>query len=208
MSIVIGLTGQTGAGKTMLSDSLRARGVSVIDADVIAREVVSGSKSCLGDLALEFGCSIIDHNGELNRRRLSRIVFGDKRKLRRLNAITFPHIVDSISDALAACRRAGTPLVVLDAPTLYEAGCDKMCSFVVAVIAPEEERKRRIMQRDGLSEEEALARIHSQHDDAFFKERAAFIIENAGDPSRMIAQMDDILRRAAPGDVTYEEARA
>lgn len=206
MSIVIGLTGQTGAGKTTLSDNLRARGITVVDADVIARDVVSNSKSCLGDLVLEFGCVIIDHNGDLNRRKLSGVVFNDKQKLRRLNAITFPHIVACIEDTLASCRAQRTPLVVLDAPTLYEAGCDKMCRFVVAVIAPEEMRMRRIIQRDNLTEEEALARIRAQHDDQFFRERAAFVIENAQDPAGMIGQMDEILRRAQPGGVKYETA--
>ena len=177
---VIGLTGQTGAGKTTASEALRAGGLPVIDCDLLAREVVNHSKSCLGDLVLAFGCEIIDHNGELNRRRLSGIVFNDRAKLRRLNAITFPHILRRIEEEIERYRRRGAAALVLDAPTLYEAGADKLCYAVVAVTAPEEDRLRRIIARDGLSEEEASARIRSQHDDAFFRARANFLVENTG----------------------------
>lgn len=183
---VIGLTGQTGAGKTTASDALRAGGLPVIDCDLLAREVVNNSKSCLGDLVLAFGCDIIDHNGELNRRKLGAAVFGDKKKLRRLNAITFPHILHRIEEEIERYKKLGTGALVLDAPTLYEAKADKLCSAVVAVIAPEQQRLQRITARDGLSEQEALNRIHSQHDDAFFRARAGYLVENSGSPQELI----------------------
>lgn len=207
MTKVIGLTGQTGAGKTTVSMAMRARGIAVIDADVLARDVVNNSKSCLGDLVLAFGCDMIDHNGELNRRRMASVVFSDKVKLRRLNALTHPHIVARIEDEIRVYRKRGAPLVVLDAPTLYDAGCEKMCAFVVAVLAPEEDRKMRILRRDSLTEEEAASRLRSQHSDTFFRDRANFIIENTQSADSLIEEFDIILRRMCPEQVeAYEKA--
>ncbi len=196
---VIGLTGQTGAGKTTASDALRAGGLPVINCDLLAREVVNNSKSCLGDLVLAFGCEIIDHNGELNRRKLSAAVFGDRKKLRRLNAITFPHIVRRIEEEIGRYQKMGASALVLDAPTLYEAKADRLCDAVVAVIAPEADRLQRILQRDGLSEEEAMNRIRSQHDDAFFRARADYLVENSGTPQELVEAVAAAMNHALAG---------
>lgn len=206
MTYIVGLTGQTGAGKTTVSNTLRERGVPVVDADILARDVVNNSKICLGDLVLAFGCDIIDHNGELNRKRLSAVVFGDKAKLKRLNAITFPHIIQRIEEAVSGYRAQNVPLLVLDAPTLYEAGADRMCGSVIAVIAPQEERLHRIMQRDGLSDQEALARIRAQHTDEFFHAHADFVVENTGTVQDLIGKVDAILHKLLPGGKRANEA--
>lgn len=196
--IVIGLTGQTGAGKTTLCDFLRARGMAVIDADVLARDVANNSKSYLGALVLEFGMEILDHHGELNRKKLADVVFHDRQKLRRLNAITHPHIAARIEEELMRLRDSGVAECILDAPTLFEAGCERMCSFVVAVVAPEEMRLTRIMERDGLSREDAAARSRSQHDEEFFRSRCRFVLENTGSTDLLVRQMDDILEGLHP----------
>ena len=177
----------------MVSGALRDLGIPVLDADVLARDVIDNSKSCLGDLVLEFGCGIIDHNGELNRRAMSAIVFTDRQKLRRLNAITHPHIVRRIEEEVERYRKAETPILVLDAPTLYEAGVDRICVQVIAVIAPQEMRLRRILERDGITEEEAMNRIRSQHDDAFFRQRADFVVVNDGTADAAITQVKTFL---------------
>lgn len=195
---VIGLTGQTGAGKTTVANRLRERGVKVLDADLLAREVIDSSKNCLGDIVLEFGCDMITHHGELNRKKLGKIVFADRQKLRRLNAITRPHIVRRLKEELESCRLAKLPLVVLDAPTLYDAHVDNLCRAVIAVLAPEEIRLRRIMTRDGLNAVDAQNRIHSQHGDLFYKKRAQFIVENTGTREELIGYVDEILDMLLP----------
>ena len=207
MSYVLGLTGQTGAGKTTVCDALRARGVPVIDCDLLAREVIDNSKSCLGDLVLEFGCDVIDHNGELNRRKLGSVVFSDKRRLRRLNETTYPHIMRQIEETVGSYREAAVPLLVLDAPTLYEAGADKLCDAVIAVLAPEEARLRRIMARDALPEPDARNRIKSQHSDGFYKKRADFVVENSGTQAELLGYVDEILAQVCPAqDGIHETA--
>ena len=83
--MIVGLTGQTGAGKSTVSDYLRENGVVVIDADKIAREVVETGSACIADIALEFGCEYINMDGTLNRKKMARTVFNDKEKLKKLN---------------------------------------------------------------------------------------------------------------------------
>ena len=93
---VVGLTGQTGAGKSSVSKIIRAQGIEVIDCDLVSREVVANEKRCVADLALEFSITILNMDGTLNRKRLGSIVFGDKSKLDKLNEIIFPYIKEYI----------------------------------------------------------------------------------------------------------------
>ncbi|MBC8570163.1 dephospho-CoA kinase [Zongyangia hominis] len=179
MSFVLGLTGQTGAGKTTVSQILRRAGFPVIDADGVARAVVEPGRPALLTLAETFGEEIL-REGRLDRRRLGQIVFADKGELMRLNAIMFPHICREIEAQIKALDRAGEKAVVLDAPVLFESGAQQLCDSVCGVIAPVEVRCARIMDRDSLRREEAMDRIRSQHGDAFFYQNCDIIIENSG----------------------------
>jgi dephospho-CoA kinase len=114
---VIGLTGQTGAGKSTVSKRFAAHGAAVIDADAVAREVVSRGGKCLVALVLEFGHEILQSDGTLNRPRLGDLVFTDREKLKKLNAITHPFNMERIEAGIQACRRLAMRFVVLDAPT-------------------------------------------------------------------------------------------
>lgn len=178
---VIGLTGQTGAGKSSVSKIIRSQGVSVIDCDVLAREVVANEKGCLADLALEFSILILNMDGTLNRKKLAEIVFGDPKKLERLNALIFPYIRDYLKERVERLEAQGEQLVVLDAPTLFESGIDADCDSVISVIAPEAQRLNRIVVRDHLTDEEARRRILAQHNDAFYTSRSQIVIVNDKD---------------------------
>lgn len=177
---VIGITGPTGAGKSLVCGRLGDwERITVIDCDQVAREVVRRGERCLLDLAVEFSSAILDKDGELDRRRLAGIVFRDRKKLRRMEAIMFPYILDRIQAMLREREAAGDRAVFLDAPTLYQSGADILCEKVVAVLAPAEDRLRRIMERDSLPEEDARARMSSQLTDDYFESRADYIIRNA-----------------------------
>ena len=187
---VIGVTGPTGAGKSVVCKRLGDwKGITVIDCDRVARDVVRRGQRCLLDLAVEFSSAIIDKNGELNRRRLAGIVFRDRKKLRRMEGIMYPYILDRIRAETAAREAAGDRAVFLDAPTLYQSGADALCEKVAAVLAPEKDRLRRIMERDALSEEEARARMMSQPGDEFFEKRADYILRNTGETSALRLQI-------------------
>ena len=174
----VGLTGQTGAGKSAVSALLRRAGFEVIDCDKVSREVTEKGKPALCALVRAFSPDILTEDGELNRRALGRIVFSDPTALALLNQIIFPYIVGRIEEMRADLKKKGGQLAVLDAPTLFESGADALCDYIIGVCADESLRKARIIARDGLTENEALSRIASQHTEAFFRARCHSIIEN------------------------------
>ena len=215
-NLIIGLTGQTGAGKSTVSGLLREAGCYIIDADQIARQVVEKGSDCIAEISLEFGIGFLNVDGTLDRRRLGDEVFADKQKLKRLNAVTFPYIVARITEELEELRRHQEGIIVLDAPTLLESGLDKLCDRVVSVLAEEEIRCQRIMERDGLSRQQAEDRIHAQHRDAYYQERSWMTLENNETPAALKGQTVFLLRRLEhmlhndgnePDDLRRDEAQ-
>lgn len=196
---IIGLTGQTGAGKSSVSSAFRSQGLTVIDCDEISHLVTAEGKRCLADLALEFGIGILNADGTLNRKRLGAIVFNDKEKLESLNRIIFPHIIEYLDEEIDELEKKGTQAVVLDAPTLFESGMDERCDSIISVIAPLQERLNRIVVRDHLTDEEARARINSQHDDDYYISRSQQVIINDGDEKELrikTLELINLLNRA------------
>lgn len=200
-TLVVGLTGQTGAGKSTLSRLFAGRGTEIIDADAVARQTTETSTECLMDLVLEFSTEVIHPDATLNREKLAAICFGNRQKLRRLNEITFPYIIEAIAHKLEEARERGVTMVLLDAPTLYESGLDARCDRVVAVLAEKETRVRRIIARDDLTEEAALRRVNAQNADAFYTDRADEIITNNEDAEALrfsftvlYGKLEDLLR--------------
>lgn len=191
--MIIGLTGQTGAGKSTVSQILRDQGAAIVDADQVARQVVGCGSGCLAEIALEFGIGVLQADGTLNRRKLGDIVFHDKQKLRRLNQITFPYITREIQETIDRHKREGTQWIILDAPTLFESGSNKMCDKVISVIASPELRRNRIMIRDNITEEQADSRIASQHEDEFYTQRSDYVLENSGDMAALRVQLLELL---------------
>ena len=176
--MIVGLTGQTGAGKSTVSKILAERGCTVIDCDGVTRDPALYSGACLEELQKAFGRDIIEPDGRLNRRLLANRAFADEASAATLNRITHPVIYSRLCAEIDACRRAGARLIVLDAPTLFEAGVDRLCRRVVSVVAEESVRMQRIMQRDGLTEVEAKRRMHAQQTDAFYADRSDFVLDN------------------------------
>ena len=177
MRTVIGLTGQTGAGKSTVSKVFAENGFFIIDADHIARIVVEKGSNCLGELTHAFGTGIINCDGTLNRNSLANIVFNNKSRLDKLNSIIYPYILSEIS-----CRIENTKgFVLLDAPTLFESGANKMCDIIISVIADPQIRKERIIKRDKLTHEQAVSRMKSQLDESFFIEHSDYLIKNNSD---------------------------
>ena len=179
--MIVGLTGQTGAGKSTASAFFQEQGAAVLNADKIAKSVIQGSLSCLTDMVLAFSTEIITPDGQLDRKKLASVVFSDPEKLSKLNDITYPHIVKAIEALIEKARSKGVQMLILDAPTLYEAGLDKRCHKVVAVLAEQWVRRERIMERDNLTQEEAALRISAQKPDEFYRERADCILMNNHD---------------------------
>lgn len=180
-TMVVGLTGQSGAGKSSLSRMFAARGVEVIDADRVARDAIEQSANCLMDLVLEFSTEVIHPDASLNRARLAELCFGDKNKLKRLNDITFPYIIEAIVHKLEDAKARRLPMVVLDAPTLFESGLNRRCNRIIAVIADRDTRIERVIARDQISREDAELRINAQNPDDFYTGRSQEVLHNDAD---------------------------
>lgn len=185
---VIGLTGQTGAGKTTVCEAFARAGLDIINCDELARLVVRAGTPCLKELAAHFGGRVILPDGELDRRLLGGIVFGSAAELDFLNKTIFPYIKAELYARMKLMETGNSKLVVLDAPTLFESGADSLCDEIISVTAPEEKRRARIMERDGLTAAEAQARIASQNSDSFYAARSRHVIRNDGTPAELTAK--------------------
>lgn len=192
MSRIIGLTGQTGAGKTVAAEFFAQNGFVVINCDIVAREVVKNGGNCLIELVAEFSPSILNADNSLNRKLLGSIVFSNREKLGRLNAIIFPYIKTSIEAKVAEIAASGAPLILLDAPTLFESGANVLCDCIVSIIAKSSLRLERIVKRDNLTEQEGKNRINSQHDDGFFKSNSDYIIENNESTKELLKRLEEV----------------
>lgn len=179
--MVVGLTGQTGSGKTTVCDVFISNGFSVINADLIAREVAEKGSSCLNDIEEYFGSDILCGDGTMNRKKLASIVFTDKSKLEALNSIVYPYITSEILRRIKKLSSEEKKLILLDAPTLFESRADDFCEIIISVVSREDLRKSRIIKRDGISEAEALNRMSSQLDEEYFRNNSDFIIKNNSD---------------------------
>lgn len=181
--IILGLTGPTGAGKGVVGDYLATRGALVIDTDRLARDVVAKGSDALQKLVAHFGDDILHEDGTLNRAALAQKAFASPSEKAALEAITHPAIIARSKEMLA---QSDAPLAVIDAPLLFESGMDAMCDVTLAVLAPADTRLRRIMARDGITEDAARHRMQAQPQDAFYLERADRILHNDGDKEALI----------------------
>lgn len=205
MAFLVGLTGQTGAGKSTVSRLLEAEGIAVIDADKIARAVTEKGTPCLAALTKVFGERILQADGSLDRKRTAALIFSDMDANARYSAIIFPYIIRQIRLETKRYESAGASIIVLDAPTLFESGLDRQCSAIVSVVAEEKSRLARILCRDGITREEALRRMRAQHSEAFFRTHSDAVIENNADQAALLRSTADaaaMLRRRAAANIT------
>jgi dephospho-CoA kinase len=198
--MVIGLTGGIGAGKSAVADFFSRRGATIIDTDVIAREVVTPPSQVLDALAAAFGREIIRADGTLDRPVLAAAVFGDRDREARLNAITHPAIRERTLALIKAQPASANVVVVV--PLLFQTGFEAHCDKVVSVIAPRAQRVERVMRRDNVSSAQVDERMAAQLDDEEYEKRADVVIRNDGDLTALERASDDawteLLKSAGP----------
>ncbi len=194
MSIIIGLTGPTGSGKSIAAATAHKLGVKVVDCDAVARQAVLKESAGLAALVREFGTEILNPDKTLNRKVLAKIAFSDKANTQRLNDTLFPFITELIEMQLDSDR------ILLDAPTLFESGINSICNDTVAVLADKESRIKRIIERDGLTINEALTRVGAGKDDLYYIERAGHILYNNGDTDEYISSAYSLLTKLFGGN--------
>lgn len=175
---IIGLTGQTGAGKSTVAKILEENGLFIINADSVAHEVVEKGEPTLAKLSDSFGEDIINPDGTLNRKLLAKRAFSSRENTDLLNSITHPAITERIRLKISKAFENGENAIVLDAPQLFESGENEMCDIVVTVTSPLTIRLNRIMSRDDVSEEEAMLRINAQHSEEYYIKNSDIVIRN------------------------------
>lgn len=174
MSLIIGLTGPTGSGKTTVSKAAESLGFKIIDCDKIARKAVEKGEEGLKSIVAAFGEEILLKDGELDRKTLALAAFSSKEKTELLNKTLLPYIVEKVKAEIEG------EYILLDAPTLFESGLNSICQATIAVLCDENIRKVRIINRDGLSEREADLRMNAGKKDEFYLEKTENIIYNRG----------------------------
>lgn len=193
--LVIGFAGGSGSGKTLASGFFLKFNIPSIDTDAVYRDMTGVGGKCIEPLRTEFGDSVINEEGALNRAALSEIVFSSAKKRERLNYITHSIILGEVRDIIKRMRKDGVAAVLVDAPLLFESGFDKECDLIVSVIADKNVRISRITKRDGISSEKAILRINSQYSDDFLIQKSDFIIVNNGTLENLEFQVSEIAKK-------------
>jgi dephospho-CoA kinase len=178
--LVIGLTGGIGSGKSTVSNMLRELGAVIIDADVIARQVVRPGEPAWQELQERFGREIIRPDGSLDRRRLGEIAFHNSQALQDLNRITHPRIRERIIERIDQLRQMNVRVVVVDAPLLLEAGLTDIVDQVWVVDVDHETLVKRVQLREGFTAEQVEARLQAQMAPEEKRRRADVVIDNRG----------------------------
>ena len=191
--LVVGLTGGIAAGKSTATAFFQERGVPVIDADEVARDVVAAGTPGLAAVAAAFGSQILQANGTLDRRRLREVVFADPAERHRLEAILHPLIQTEIRARLQQVRG---PYCILAVPLLIESAALRALAHRILVIdVPVEVQVARLMQRDGMSTEQCQAMLAAQASRAHRLEAADDVVDNATDVTALQRQLDSVHAR-------------
>jgi dephospho-CoA kinase len=177
--MIVGLTGGIATGKSTVTGMLRERGIPVIDADQIAREVVEPGKPAYMAIVRHFGSDILLPDGQIDRKKLGEIVFSDEAKRQKLNAIVHPEVRRVMRQEAEAAEKNGAEIVFMDIPLLYESKLQYMVEKIAVVYAPPDMQLARMMERDELDEEQAQKRLRAQFPIDQKKQEADFLIDNS-----------------------------
>ncbi|MFW8052026.1 dephospho-CoA kinase [Vagococcus fluvialis] len=190
MTYILGLTGGISSGKSTVSNYFLEKEIPVIDADLVAKEVVEPRTPGLARVVAHFGSKILTPSGELDRKALGNIVFNDGQKREDLNQILHGEIGEVIEKRINDLKQEGKELIVLDIPLLFEADYESECDEIMTVFVSEETQKERLMKRDDINEEAALAKINSQMSLIDKALKSDVIIDNEGTIENTLLQVD------------------
>ena len=189
---IFGITGTTGSGKTSVLEAFRRKGALLLDCDRLYHDLLETSEGMLRELEDRFPDAF--EKGRLVRKKLASIVFHNEATLADLNAITHRYVCEDVKRQLRAHAMSGGQIAVIDAVELISSGLGVLCDCTIAVLAPEAERMKRIMMRDGLTEEQALERIRAQKNDAYYRENCTYTVLNDGTVEQLSEKINQIMK--------------
>lgn len=197
--MILGVTGGIASGKSTVTQILASLGAAVVSADQLARQAVRPGSETLARLVRRFGPSILLPDGTLDRKALGSLVFTDGTARKDLNAIVHPAIAALAEARLQELSGQGLPLIVYEAPLLFEAGAAERVDAVLVVRLDEDLQLRRLRERDDLDERSARARIASQMPQEEKVARADFLVDNSGSLQQTEEQVRRLFNRLVPG---------
>ncbi len=189
----IAITGRSGCGKSQVTAYFVSLGYPVVDADIVAREVMEPGSPCLPLLCRRFGQDILDESGNLRRRLLADRAFATPEGTQDLTNITHPEITRRMIEAKHRAEQAGAELFFADGAVILGSPFEQECDGVLLVATPMETSVQRICQRDGISAEMARRRLNAQPSEQWLRSRADYVLENDADLSALKARADAAL---------------
>lgn len=193
MTTILGLTGGIASGKSTADIFFKEKHIPVIDCDQIAHDILNVGNKGYELVTKQFGAQIINEDQSINRAVLGQIVFSDAKQLDILNKITHPLIFQEIQAKIALNKVAERPLIIVDAPVLFEANGQKYCDCTLLIAIPESLQLKRLLLRDHLSKDAALKRIRSQMPLSQKEKLADFVINNDGTKQDLKYQLEQLL---------------
>lgn len=185
---LIGLTGQSGAGKSTAARFFAARGACVISADGIVRALYRDRSPCVKTIAACFGADCLAADGGIDRRVLAARAFASAENTALLGQLVHPFVTARLLEQL----KGKSGIVIYDAPQLFESGADVICDRVLAVIAETAVRRERVMARDGITAAQADSRLNAQYSEAFFRSHSDAVLENNSGEAALRQQADRV----------------
>lgn len=192
---IIGLTGAIACGKSSIADELRNFGAKTLDIDKVNKELLQYGGSLYSSYVQHYGKIVVNEDGQLNKKLIADIIFNDESERQWINSVAHPVLLNRARDFLTQCAADGEFLAVLEVPLLFEAGWDSLVDEVWAVYIPLKLQIKRLMARDGMTRQEAVARINAQMSADEIAARADVVIDTGQFKIKILKQILNLMRK-------------
>lgn len=195
MTLVLGLTGGIATGKSTADEFFKNKNIPIIDSDKIAHNIMNVGKPAWKKVKETFGTDYLNSDQSVNRKKLGKLVFNNEAELKKLNEITHPLIYQEIQEKIKTEKDKNVPLVIVDAPILFETGGQNYCDKTVVITLPPKIQLERLMARNNLSKEDALSRINAQMPLEQKEKLATYVVDNAGTIEELDSKLEQVLKK-------------
>jgi len=193
--IKVAITGSAGSGKTLVCNRFKSLGLDVIFLDALAREVVAPGSVALQKIARHFGKRVLSPNGTLNRKVLRQVMINDAQDRKIIERFIHPRITELMNQQVSEAEKRGEALILVEVPLLFEKRIEKQFQVVILVVADQDVKVKRLMDRDNISRRDAMGLLNVQMTDDQKRDRADFVITNNGFKDEVFQSVDRIFQR-------------